>query len=435
MADGSSLMAPGSAIGDPPSAILRRPRPPTGHGATWDALVVGAGYTGLAAARRLALRGASVLVVDREDVGWGASSRNGGQVLTGLKLDPAALVARYGERRARDLFDAANAAIANLAALIEHEHIDCDFRRCGHVQAAAKPSHLAGFREEQRLLARVFDHPVEVVARSEQRREIGTDRYHGLLVDEQSASLNPALYVAGLADAAARAGARVAAGLGVERMDRTEDGWRVATSDGRSLLAAQVLVATNAYTDSAAPAVRRRFVPIGSYLIATEPLDPALACAVLPKRRVAFDSKHFLFYFRVTPDRRLLFGGRAEFRAPDRQSVPRAADILYRGMRSVFPELAGTRIEYAWGGRVAFTRDQMPHAGELAGGLYFAGGYCGHGVAIATEFGDLVARRMCGEQIAHPLLDLECPSIPLYRGTPWFLPLAGAYYRVKDWIS
>jgi len=207
----------------------------------------------------------------------------------------------------------------------------------------------------------------------------------------------------------------------------------VSTSRGQ-IDAANVLVATNGYTDRAAPAVQRRFVPIGSFIIATEPLEPDVATGLLPTRRVVFDSKHFLYYFRLTEDRRLLFGGRAEFRRASDASIGRAADILRRGMVAVFPMLSGVRVDYAWGGHVAFTRDLMPHGGAIEG-VFYAGGYCGHGVAIATEFGDLVARRMCGERVDNPLLEVECPTIPLYRGTPWFLPLAGAYYKVLDWIS
>ena len=149
---------------------------------------------------------------------------------------------------------------------------------------------------------------------------------------------------------------------------------------------------------------------------------------------MAFDSKHFLHYFRLTADRRLLFGGRAEFRTPTDRTTRRAADILRRGMTGVFPELAETPIDYAWGGKVAMTRDQLPHAGQM-GGLFFAGGYCGHGVAMATLLGDLVARRMAGQTVVHPLFDGAFRSFPLYRGTPWFLPLVGAYYSVKDLIE
>jgi glycine/D-amino acid oxidase-like deaminating enzyme len=397
-------------------------------------LVIGGGYTGLSAARRLALSGASALVVDRGFIGWGASSRNGGQVLTGLKVDPATLVARFGERRAGELFEAANVAIATLENLIESEGIECDYRRSGHAQAAWKRSHFSQLLDEQALLARVFDYRVDIVGPSEQRSEVGSAFYHGLLVDERSGCLNPARYVSGLADAAVRAGARVCGGVGIARVEGAAGAWLAHTDKGAAIRAKEMLVATNGYTDGAAPEVRRRLLPIGSYIIATEPLDPARACALLPKRRVVFDSKYFLFYFRVTSDGRLLFGGRAEFRRPDDRAAGRAARILYGGMIAVFPELRGTKVEYAWGGNVAFTRDRMPHAGRL-NGMYFAGGYCGHGVALATAFGDLMARRMAGERVDNPLLELECPPIPLYRGTPWFLPLVGAYYKVQDWIS
>jgi glycine/D-amino acid oxidase-like deaminating enzyme len=399
-----------------------------------DVAIIGAGYTGLAAARQLARRGASVVVLDREGIGWGASSRNGGQVLSGLKLDAAALVARYGERRARELFAAANDAIAMLEAVIDEERIDCEYRRCGHIQAAWKPSHFSAFRTDQALMARLFDHRVELVSRAGQRSEIGSSRYHGLLVDERSGCLNPAKYARGLAEAAVRAGARIATGTAVRAIERAPRGWCLRTEGGTTLTTREVLVATNGYTDRAAPGVQQRLVPVGSYIIATEPLDPRQACELLPTGRVAFDSKHFLFYFRVTGDSRLLFGGRAEFRRPDPASPARAARILARGLRTVFPQLEGTRIDYAWGGNVAFTRDQMPHAG-CVDDVYYAGGYCGHGVAIATAFGDSMARRLCGEAVLNPLLDLECPRIPLYRGRPWFLPLVGASYKVKDWIS
>jgi len=399
-----------------------------------DVLVIGAGYTGLSAARRLASSGASVLVVDAESVGWGASSRNGGQVLTGMRVDAPSLVRIYGERRARAFFDAAGRAIANLETLVASENIECGFERVGHVQAAWKRAHFRAFQVEQTVLARVFDHVVHLVDRSGQRAEIGTDLYHGLLIDENSAALNPAQYVMGLAAAATKAGACIIAGVKVEQVARSASGWRVQLSGRRDLTAREILVATNGYTGAATPLIQRRIVPVGSYIIATEPLTETQAGALLPTRRMAFDSKHFLYYFRVTSDRRLLFGGRAEFTPPNAQSVRRAAAILRRGMTKVFPDLASVRVDYAWGGNVAFTRDELPHAGQI-GGLYCAGGYGGHGIALATEFGDLIARRIAGAVVDNPLLDTAFPTMPFYRGTPWFLPFAGAYYKVKDWIS
>ena len=398
-----------------------------------DVAIVGAGYTGLAAARQLARAGASVLVVEREQIGWGASSRNGGQVLTGMKLDPGTLVARFGAVHARELFEIAGASVARLEALVAEHAIDCDYARVGHIQAAWKPAHFAAFREEQALLDRVFAHRVELVPRQAQRSEIGTDVYHGLMVDERSGAINPAKYVRGLAAAAAASGVAIAEGVAVIGTQRNAAGWQVTTTSG-VIEARDVLFATNGYTNGAAPALRRRYVPIGSYIIATEPLPADQADALLPRRRMAFDSKNFLYYFRVTADRRLLFGGRAEFGRPNPDSTRRAAGILRKGMATVFPQLADARVEYGWGGNVAFTRDQMPRAG-LLGGMFYAGGYCGHGVAMATYLGEQIARRIAGEPIDHPLFDDHFPAIPAYAGTPWFLPFVGAYYQVMDWLQ
>jgi glycine/D-amino acid oxidase-like deaminating enzyme len=395
--------------------------------------VIGAGYTGLAAARQLARSGASVVVFDRERIGWGASSRNGGQVLTGLKLDPATLVARFGESRARELFDLSLASMSSLESLIHDEGIECEYERTGHIQAAWKPGHFDAFQDEQRLLARVFNHQVTLVSRADQATELGTRFYHGLLIDERSGALNPAQYVQGLARAAARAGAIVAEHVGVQKLTRGSGAWSVETTAGE-VRATDLFIATNGYTTAVTPALQRRLIPIGSYIVATQPLAPEAAARLIPKRRMVFDSKNFLYYFRLTRDRRLMFGGRAEFAEPTSDTLRRAAAILQRGLTEVFPELAATPIDYAWGGNVAFARDQMPHAGQL-GGAYYAGGYAGHGIAMATDLGGLMARRIAGEAFDHPWLDQPFPTIPLYGGRPWFLPLVGAYYRFRDWID
>jgi len=398
-----------------------------------DVAIVGAGYTGLSAARHLARIGASVVVVERERVGAGASSRNGGQVLTGLKLDPHALIARFGASRAGELFAMSLDAIAFLEEVIAADAIECGYERTGHVQAASKPAHFDGFRREQEVLAEAFGHSVRLVDRAQQHEEVGSERYFGLLVDERSAGLNPASYVRGLGLGAVRSGAVVVERCRARRIARSGRGWTVATERG-DVDAGDVLIATDAYTDGAAPFLQRRFVPVGSYMIATERLPGGLAAALLPRRRMVFDSRHFLHYFRLSADDRLLFGGRAEFSQPTEASTRRAAASLRVGMLRVFPQLRGIAIEYAWSGRVAFTRDQMPHAGRIEG-LYYAGGYCGHGVAMATYLGATIARRMAGEPIEHPLFDDRFAPIPLYNGSPWFLPLAGAYYRFKDLVE
>lgn len=397
-----------------------------------DVAIVGGGYTGLSAARELARRGASVIVVEREHAGWGASSRNAGQVLTGLKLDPATLVARFGEARARHLFDASLQSIAALEELIAEEAIECEYERTGHILAAAKPSHFEGFRDEQALLASVFNHRVELLPASDQQREVDSRAYFGLMVDERSAAINPARYADGLAAAARRAGAAIVEDTSVTRLRRWGGRWEVETDHG-TVESREVLVATDGYTTAVAPWLRRRLVPIGSYVIATEPLSADDASALLPKRRMAFDSKNFLHYFRVMRDRRLLFGGRAEFSRPTAGTTMRCAEILRRDMLAIFPRLELARIEYVWSGNVAFSRDQLPHAGRLDG-AYYASGYCGHGVAMATFLGAQIGRRIAGDS-SELFFDDPLPTIPLYRGAPWFLPIVGAYYALRDWLD
>src|SRR5262245_48418963 len=308
-----------------------------------DVVIIGAGYTGLSAARVLARAGARVLVLERERVGWGASSRNAGQVLTGLKLDAVTLASKIGEARLGELFAISIEAIATLEQTIEGEAIACDYARTGHLQAASRPSHFNAFRTEQAVLARACRHEVALVSAECQRTEIGTSAFFGVMVDERSGGLDPAQYVDGLAAAARRAGAIVAEGAGVSRVTRAADRWRVTLDRGTTIEAREVLIAVNGYTDAAAGWLQRRVIPIGSYTIVTEPLAPDLAAAVLPKRRQAFDSRHFVHYFRLTRDNRFLFGGRAVFAAPTVQMTRESAVILARDMRTMFPALAATR--------------------------------------------------------------------------------------------
>jgi glycine/D-amino acid oxidase-like deaminating enzyme len=388
--------------------------------------VVGGGYTGLAAARVLARRGAEVTVLERHTIGWGASSRNGGFVLPGFKPDVEVLARKLGVLEARRLFDLSIEAVQGLEALVAEEAIDCDYTRCGTVILAARPGHVAGLERSRRFLRDQLGHETIVLSRGELGSEIGSVRYHGGLLDPLAGAVQPARLVQGLAAAAVRAGARLVEGVEVRGLERRRDGWAVATSAGL-VVARDVLVATNGYTGPAVPALRRRVVPVGSYLVATAPLDPALASRLVPRRRVLSDTKNLLYYFRLSPDGRMVFGGRAAFTPTP---VARSAEILARGMVEVFPELAGVPLEYAWGGQVAFTVDQMPHAGRLDG-VHYALGYGGHGVAMATWLGARMGDALAGVGEI-PRLTAPFRAVPLYRGTPWFLPLVGGYYRVRD---
>jgi glycine/D-amino acid oxidase-like deaminating enzyme len=394
-----------------------------------DVAIVGGGYTALAAARVLARRGADVTVLERHTLGWGASSRNGGFVLPGFKPEIEALARRLGVGEARRLFELSLQAVGVLETVIAEEAIDCGYARCGTVVLAARPGHLAGLERSRRFLRTELAHETVVLGPAEVRAEIGSSRYHGGLLDPFAGSVQPAQLLRGLAAAAERAGARLVEDAGVNDVARRGSGFTVMTGRG-TLVARDVLVATNGYTGGVVPALRRRVVPIGSYLIATAPLDPALTAALIPRRRVLSDTKNLLYYFRLSPDGRMVFGGRAAFTPT---AVSRSAVILRRGMIEVFPELADVPVEYAWGGRVAFTLDQMPHAGVLDG-VHYALGYGGHGVALANWLGARMGEALAGAGTL-PRLTSPFRPVPLYGGAPWFLPLVGGYYRVRDWLG
>lgn len=417
-----------------PTAEASRPLPES-----VDVAVIGAGFTGLSCARGLRKRGAKVAVLEAETLGWGASSRNGGMVLTGLKLGVEELLKKYGREGAQRMYAASLASLACVEQIVKEEGITCDFSRSGHLEVACKPSHFKHFLRSAEVIAREFNHQVRVVPRSELHAEIGSDLYYGGLADEVSAGLNPARYVAGLARAAERAGARLYDRTRVEQVEReTKQAakmYRLSTSRG-ILWAREVFIATGGYTGRATPALRKKIIPIGSYIIVTEPLPEDLARVLSPRNRMIYDSKNFLYYFRLTPDHRMLFGGRAAFFPETANSIRVSAEILRRGMLRVYPRLRDVKVEYAWGGTLDFAFDRLPHAGQLDG-LYYALGYAGHGVGMATYLGTKMAEVICGRRDENPFAGLPFPGAPLglYNGTPWFLPLAGAWYKFLDWVS
>ena len=401
-----------------------------------DVAVIGAGYTGLSAARTLAKSGANVAVFESQTVGWGASSRNGGMVLTGLKLPTATLIARYGREVTVKMYAASLASIDFVEQLVFEERIACDFVRSGHLEVACKPKHFDDFRRSADATAREFGHPQRVVPKEQLLSEIGSSIYHGGLVDEASAGLNPARYVAGLARAAERAGAAIFEHARVEQIQREgASGWKIATPRG-TLRATDVLVATSGYTGRATPALQKKLIPIGSYIITTEVLPEKLAQELSPRNRMIYDSKHFLYYYRLTPDNRMLFGGRAAFFPETENTIRQSVEILRRGMLDVYPQLLGTKVEFVWGGTLDFTLDVMPHAGKIDS-MYFAAGFAGHGVAAATWFGAKLAGQICGEPSDIPFDGIKFPAAPfgLRSGNTWALPLAGAWYRILDFFT
>jgi glycine/D-amino acid oxidase-like deaminating enzyme len=411
-----------------------------------DVAVIGAGFTGLSAARSLARGGASVAVFDAQTIGWGASSRNGGMVLTGLKLPASTLIARYGKEATARMYAASLESIDFVERLVREENIACDFSRCGHLEVACKAKHFDDFRRSAEETARHFNHRQRLIPRDQLQSEIGSAIYHGGLVDDSSAGVNPARLVAGLASAAERAGAAIFEHSHVDEVQREgAQGWKIATTRG-TLRAQNVVVATSGYTSRVTAALQKKIIPIGSYIIVTEVLPEKVAAELSPRNRMIFDSKNYLYYYRLTPDRRMLFGGRAAFFPETSSTIRRSAEILRHGMLTVYPQLRDAKIEYVWGGTLDFAFDIMPHAGQLDG-LHFSLGYAGHGVAMSTYLGDKVAhsilqgrdegRNEDARRDANPFATIPFPGAPLglYNGRPWFLPLAGAWYKLLDWIS
>jgi len=394
-----------------------------------DVVVVGGGYTGVAAARRLAQLGKQVTLLEAHHLGWGASTRNGGIIHAGYTWGPSELVKRYGPATGPALFAETLEAYRFVTDVIRDEGIDCEFRERGHLELAYGRAHVPHLEEACVDLTRAGVEAT-VVPKERLHEEIGSDAYHGALAVEGSGLLHPGKWFAGLAASADRAGADLHEGVRARRLRRNGPRLVVETDRG-SIVAGQVLVATNGYTDRFAPTLRRRMLPIGSYIVATEPLPADLAAELSPKGRAFFDTKNFLYYWHVSADRRMIFGGRASF-IPT--SVDRTAGILYRGMLTVHPQLAGYRVEYAWGGNVGFTVDRMPHIGRF-GGVAYAMGYCGTGVAMSTWLGTRAAEWLAGGE-PPALARLRFPLVPApYEGRPWFLPFVGEWYRLQDRLA
>jgi glycine/D-amino acid oxidase-like deaminating enzyme len=326
-------------------------------------------------------------------------------------------------------------SIDTVEEIVKEEKIDCGFARYGHLLTANKPKHFDALRKEVEFMDKEFSHKLHLISKQDQRQEIGTDVYHGAVVDEVSGGLNPAQYVEGLACAAEKAGAMLHARARVNKLDRRENHFLIETERG-SLSAESVMVATSGYTGNATKKLQKKIIPIGSFIIATEKLSDEQAKELIPNCRMVFDSMHYLNYFRLW-DNRMIFGGRAAFFPETSKTIERSAEILRREMIQVYPQLKEARIEYVWGGTLDFAFDMMTHVGEMDG-IYYSLGYAGHGVAMATHMGKTVAKAMLKGNIQeHPFAAFEFPSAPFgfYNGFPWFLPLAGAWHKILDWVE
>ncbi|WP_158853800.1 NAD(P)/FAD-dependent oxidoreductase [Saccharothrix deserti] len=399
-----------------------------------DVAIVGAGLTGLSAALHLARKGADVQVFERETVGWGASGRNGGMATVGLSIGFRDAIARYGVDTAKAYLLTYQDAVDTIEKLVGDEGIDCDFARTGKLNLASKPAHFDGLRKTHEVLSGRLGFETRLVSKGELRSEIGSDNFHGAMVDAKSAGLHVGKFTKGLAEAAARAGATIHEKAPVEQFRRLGGTKHELVTARGTVQADRVLVATSGYTGRPFRRQQVRIAPVGSFIIVTEPLGKDVCDELLPTRRMASTSKNLLNYFRITPDHRLLFGGRARFTMSNPQSDEKCGRILQKAMAEVFPQLVNARVDYCWGGLVDMSMDRMVHAGERDG-LFYSLGYSGHGVQMATHMGKQMAEYMNGTTDANPWRDLSFKRIPGHVGPPWFLPFAGAYYKFKDLIK
>jgi glycine/D-amino acid oxidase-like deaminating enzyme len=393
--------------------------------------IVGGGYAGLSTALELSKLGIDAVVLERGALGEGASTRNGGAVSGGVNVGKSfsGKPAQVDPERARGMLSDAYDAFALVERLIGEERIDCFWQKRGRFVGAWTPKH---FAYQEGRLAGLNDGAQSgayMVPRERQRDEIASDYYYGGMVVERSASLHPALYYKGLLDACRRRGIAVCAEASVESIARDGASWRVTTSRG-SVMAGEVVIATNGYTGALTPRLRRRIVPIASHIVATEELPDDLARSLIPRGRTLSDTKRVLCYYRMSPDgRRMVFGGRARFT----QAEPLlCARVLHGYMTDRFPQLSGVRVTHGWTGNTAFTLDALPHMGEDEG-MHYVLGCNGSGIAMMTYLGFQTARKIARSANHACAFDgPEFPDHPLYSGNPWFLPLVGSYYRMRD---
>lgn len=402
--------------------------PPLAESCEADVAIVGAGYTGLVTALHLAEAGVRVCVLDAGEPGWGASGRNGGQVIPGLKYDPEQLLARFGSERGEAMIAAAGGAADEVFALIERLGIQCDASRKGWIQPAASSVALRGLEQRAKQWS-ARGVAVELLDQPAVARRIGSQAYLGAWVDPRAGSLHPLSYARGLAAAALRAGATINGHSRVTALAREGQRWKLSTAQGASVHAERVLLASNGYTDDLWPGLRQTLIAANSFIIATQPLPRHLRQSVLPGGEVCSDARRLLLYFKQDAQGRVLLGGRGPFPEP-RQAGDWAH--LERSLSGLFPQLAGVPIEYRWSGRVALTQDFLPRVHEPAPGLSVLLGYNGRGIALATSLGRHMARRLAGQAEDFPFPVTPVRRIPLHGLQRLYLGAGIAWYRLLD---
>ncbi|HEV2677061.1 MAG TPA: FAD-binding oxidoreductase [Aliidongia sp.] len=409
----------------PPSAAT----PPLGEPTRADVCVIGGGYCGLSAALHLAEQGTDTVLLEAREPGWGASGRNGGQVIPGLKYDPADLKAKVGDERGRALVDFAGRTADTVFDLIDRHSMDVPHVRAGWIQGAHTETGLSEVARRAEQWA-AWGAETELLDRNAVARKLGTDSYLGGWVDKRGGAIQPLAFARGLVRAAQAAGARIHGETKVTRLEPRGTRWHVETDRGVAVDAGRVLLATNGYTGDLVPGLRRTVIAVNSFQVATEPLTDNLRKTILPEGHVSSDTRKLLLYFRFDHQGRLLMGGRGPFREP---TGPDDWAHLERVLGKLFPQIKDTPIAYRWCGRVAVTRDFMPHLHEPAPGLLVDIGCMGRGIGLQTTMGRALARYLTSGQATDlPLPILPIRPIPFHGLNRAYVSAFIAWYRMTD---
>ena len=397
-----------------------------------DVAIVGSGYTGLNAALQTIRGGRSTVVFEAGVPGQGCSTKNGGQISTSIKPSLEKLSAKFGTQSGIAIRQEGENALNWIGDLITSEKIDCNFSRVGRYHAAHTQKHYELITRDAEKVNRSEGIEAYAVPKNEQLKELGSDVYHGGVVFPRHASVDPGKYHRGLLQRVIDAGVDVFGQCAVLDIEQTPDGFVITTQKGK-VKARDVIIATNGYTSNLTPWLQKRVIPIGSYIIATEELDPVMVNELFPTNRIASDTCKVIYYYRTSPDRkRILFGGRVSATETNPLlSGPKLLKDLYR----IFPQLEGTKISHSWTGTVAYTFDEMAHTGQH-NGIYYSMGYCGSGVSMASYLGMRLGQKALGLAEGKTAFDdLPFPTRPLYNGRPWFLPAVVSWYRMQDRIQ
>ncbi|RST61554.1 NAD(P)/FAD-dependent oxidoreductase [Siminovitchia terrae] len=397
-----------------------------------DVVIIGGGFSGLSTSYHLQKMGHKTIVLEKNTVGYGASGRNGGELLTGYHGTMEAFAQKKGFETAKLMWELSLDSIDLVESISKENGIACDLVRQGDIRPAYKVSHLDRFKRDQEYLAEKLNfHEISIIDQSEMKTELNTDFYHGARINERGAHFHPLKFALGLADAVEDLGGVIYENSEAMSIQKGATNKVIVTASKGRVIADEVVIVTNAYAGNLSKTLKKSVIPVDSIMIATESLTQELIQDLIPKNRAVSDSKNLLYYFRRTADNRMAFGGSG--RAFSKRAQKLLFDRLREGMITVFPQLKDVRVEYRWGGKVGFTQDFLPYIGQLEDGTHFAFGYCGKGAAMAVMAGKVLAETISHpERVNNPLKKEKLRPIPFHSQHAKGVGLMKFYMAFQD---